>query len=77
MIVALDWRFVVYPGLASVDEGAGVEDVIHEVPLLHRPLLHRHLHSMRGSQPVKKTTGVDDIQEVPLLHRPLLHRQPV
>ena len=28
---------VVYPGLAGVDEGAGVEDVIHEVPLLHRP----------------------------------------
>ena len=52
IIVALDWRFVIFPGLAGVDEGAGVEDVIHEVPLLHRPLLHQYLHSMRGSQPL-------------------------
>ena len=54
IIVALDRRFVVYPRLsvAGVDEGAGVEDVKHEVPLLHRPLLHWHLHSMRGNQPV-------------------------
>ena len=36
IIVALDRRFIVYPGVASVDEGAGVEDVKHEVPLLHR-----------------------------------------
>ena len=40
IIVPLDRRFVVYPGVAGVDEGAGVEDVKHEVPLQHRPLLH-------------------------------------
>ena len=44
IIIALDRRFVVYPGLAGVDEGAGLEDIEHEVPLLHWPLLHRHLH---------------------------------
>ena len=53
IIVHLDRRFVIYPGVDSVDEGAGVDDVEHEVPLLHRPLLHRY-HSMRGSQPVYK-----------------------
>ena len=51
IIVHLDRRFVLYPGVAGVDEGAGVDDVEHEVPLQHRPLLHRY-HSMRGSQPV-------------------------
>ena len=28
IIVALDWRFFVYPGGAGVDEGAGVEDIM-------------------------------------------------
>ena len=50
IIVALDRPFVVPLGGAGVDEGASVEDIIQEVPLLHRPLLHWHLHSMRGSQ---------------------------
>ena len=51
IIVHLDQCFVVYPGVAGVDEEAGVDDVEHEVPLLHRPLQHWY-HSMRGSQPV-------------------------
>ena len=51
IIVRLDWRFVVHPGVSDVDEGAGVDDVEHEVPLLHQPLLHRY-HTMRDSQPV-------------------------
>ena len=33
--IHLDQRFVVYPGVA------GVDDVEHEVPVLHWPLLHR------------------------------------
>ena len=49
IIVHLERHFVVYPGVAGVDEGAGVDDVEHEVNLLHRPLLHPY-HSMRGSQ---------------------------
>ena len=45
IMVALDRHLVVYPGGAVVDKGAGVEDIIQEVPLLHRPILHRHLHN--------------------------------
>ena len=46
IIVHLDWCFVVNPGVAGADEGAGVDNVEHEVPLLHRPLLHRNLSQL-------------------------------
>ena len=45
IIIPLDGQFLVYPGVAGVDEGAGVVEVF---------LFYTGLHSMRGSQPVWK-----------------------
>ena len=62
IIVALDRRFVVYPGVAGVEEGAGVEDLFYTRPLLHR---QPYFVYPRGAG-VEEGAGVED-----LLYKPL------